>query len=124
VIGSEKEFDSCIRVVCVFSNWFNENRNPDRFYRAGLMYTKVLLVVKISLEYSKYQALVEFTSRVSPTHYPRWYPCKSQPDKMKSQPDNTNVSRLLAGEKGYVDKTERDSVLSHRAHEVTGPRIP
>ncbi len=53
MIGSEKEFDSCIRVVCVLSNWFNENRNPDRFYRAGLMYTEVLLVVKISLEYSK-----------------------------------------------------------------------
>ena len=34
-------------------------------------------------------------SRVSPTHYPRWHPCKSQPAKSKSQPANTKVSRII-----------------------------
>ena len=36
VIHSEIEFDSCIRDVCVFSNWFNENRNPVFFYTQNL----------------------------------------------------------------------------------------
>ena len=29
MIDTEKEFDSCIRVVSVFQLGFNENRNPD-----------------------------------------------------------------------------------------------
>ncbi len=45
--------------------------------------------------------ILESTSRVSPTHYPRWHPCKSQPAKSKSQLANTKVSRQLAGQKGY-----------------------
>jgi hypothetical protein len=36
------------------------------------------------------------TSRVSPTHYPRWHPCKSQPAKSKSQ---RRLIRKAAGDR-------------------------
>jgi hypothetical protein len=54
------------------------------------------------------RVLVESTSRVSPTHYPRWHPCKSQPAKSKSQPANAKVIRQLAGQNGYVNKPDHD----------------
>ena len=50
------------------------------------------------LPQSPSRVLVVSTSRVSPTHYPRWHPAKS-----KSQPANTKVSRQLASEKVYDD---------------------
>ncbi len=45
-----------------------------------------------------FRVLVESTHRVTPTHYPRWHPYKSQPVKSKSQSVNTKVSRQLAGQ--------------------------
>ncbi len=57
------------------------------------------------------RVLVESTSRVSPTHYTMWHPCKSQPAKSKSQPANTKVSRQFAGQKGYMSTTVQVGTL-------------
>jgi hypothetical protein len=49
------------------------------------------------------RVFVESTSRVSPTHYPRWHPCKStQPAKSKSQPANTKVSRQSSDKRAML----------------------
>ncbi len=52
--------------------------------------------------------LVESTSRVSPIHYPRWHPFKSERSRSKSQPSNTKLSRQLSGKKGYDDRPDPD----------------
>ena len=53
------------------------------------------------------RVLVESTSRVIPTHYPRWHPSKSHPVKRKSQSVISKVRRKLAGEKDYNDHPDR-----------------
>ena len=59
------------------------------------------------------RVLVESTFRVSPTHYSRWHPCKSQEDTSKSQPANTEIVKSVAiiGQKGgYDDRPGSPSV--------------
>ncbi len=55
------------------SSTFMVSESPFSIRSHGEYYLKVPLIV-----------LVESTSRVSPTHYPRWHPCKSQPAASKS----------------------------------------
>ncbi len=54
--------------------------SPSHYFRSDLMENTTS---KSLLEYK-----LRSTSRGSPTHYPRWYPCKSQPAK-------ANLSRLI-----------------------------
>ena len=74
----------------------------------GEYYLKVLLRV-----------LVESTSRVSPTHYPRWHSCKSQLAKRESQPANTKVSRRSSHTHTHTTYSLTDSPIHiHRVVDI------
>jgi hypothetical protein len=73
---------------------------------------RVTISYQISYLKDPLRVLVESTSRVSPAHYPRWHPCKSQPAKSISQPANTKVTRQLPGQKGYGDHPAQAQVVS------------